>query len=240
MNAVVYPTDFSSPRKTRRLSREAIAAVGLSAAVHVVVIGYIATEKFKEIQLDNRDHGSIQIEAVPREKPPPPPKDLHQPPKAVAFHEPKSDIQPPPEIPPVATAIVPQTQSADPPVQIAQTTPPPVTQLASAIIPPPTPKERLIRNPTWMRKPTGSEMEKIYPRRAMELEKSGGATLMCTVAASGSVGGCSVIDESPKGLGFGDAAVAAAKFFKLSPRTVDGDAVEGAKVRIPLVFNLAN
>lgn len=238
MDAVVYPTDFAAPRKGRRLSREAFAAIGLSAAVHVVVIGYIATEKFKDIQLDNIDHGAIQIEAVPPDKTPPP-KDQHQPPKAVAFHEAKSDIPPPPEIPAVPTAIVPQTPSLDPPVLIAQTTPPPVTQLA-ALIPPPTPvKDRVIRNPTWLRKPSGAELERIYPRRAMELEKSGGATLMCTVAASGSVGGCSVIDESPKGLGFGEAAMAAAKFFKLNPRTVDGDVVEGAKVRIPLVFNLA-
>ena len=67
--------------------------------------------------------------------------------------------------------------------------------------------------------------------------RRGGATLLCGVAANGSMVGCTVIDESPKGWRFGQAALASARYFKMSPRTVDGLVVEGAKVRIPIVFN---
>jgi protein TonB len=238
VNAAAYPTDFAMPRR-RRMSREALAAVGLSLAVHVGVIGYIATEKFKEIIPPYTDPGPVQIEAVPPDKPPPPPpSDQHQPAKAVAFHVPDSVIPPLAKVEPIPTEIVPPSQNPEPPQVIAQIPQPPV-QVADLRAPPAPARDRVIRNPTWLRKPSASEMERIYPRRAADLEKSGGATLMCTVASSGSVRDCSVIDESPKGLGFGEAALAGAKLFKLSPRTVDGEAVEGAKVRIPLVFSLA-
>jgi protein TonB len=239
MDAVVYPTDFGLPRKGRRMSKQAVAAIGLSAAVHVAVFGYVANETFKEFKLAPIDDRGVIVDSFRPDEPPRPPKDPHTPPKPIAFHVPDSPIPAQPLVDPLPAVIVPQTPSTDPPVVIPQTQQPPV-QLASAVPTPQPAKDRLIRNPTWLRKPSASEMERIYPRRALDLEKSGGATLMCTVAASGSVGNCSVIDESPKGLGFGEAALASAKLFKLSPRTVDGEAVEGAKVRIPLVFSLAD
>ena len=240
MDAVVYPTDFSSPRRGRRLSREAFVAIGLSAAVHVAVFGYVANEKFKEFKLAPMDDRSVVVDSFrPDEPPPPPPRDPHTPPKPIALHVPDSPLPTQTLVDPLPAVLVPQPASPDPPVAIPQTPQTPL-QVAS-LTPTPTPaKDRVIRNPTWLRKPTASEMGRIYPRRAIDLEKSGGATLMCTVAATGSVGNCSVIDESPKGLGFGEAALASAKLFRLSPRTVDGEAVEGAKVRIPLVFSLAN
>ena len=96
----------------------------------------------------------------------------------------------------------------------------------------------MIKNPEWVSKPTAAQLGRIYPERAATKEMSGGATLLCGVATDGSMVGCAVIDESPKGWRFGEAALAAARYFKMSPRTVDGQVVEGAKVRIPIVFNL--
>jgi periplasmic protein TonB len=66
----------------------------------------------------------------------------------------------------------------------------------------------------------------------------------CRVMAQGTVNNCVVLRESPTGYGFGDAALASTRYFKLNPRTVDGQAIEGAKVQIPTVhipmgFNLA-
>ena len=51
MDAVVYPTDFGSARSRRPMSKQAIAAIGLSASVHLAMFGYIANEKFKDIQI---------------------------------------------------------------------------------------------------------------------------------------------------------------------------------------------
>ena len=44
--------------------------------------------------------------------------------------------------------------------------------------------------------------------------------------------------ESPSGMGFGEATVRASSKFRMRPRTVDGAPVEGARVRITLVWNL--
>ena len=47
-----------------------------------------------------------------------------------------------------------------------------------------------------------------------------------------------MLSESPGGYGFGRAAMQLSRHFRLSPRTVDGQAVEGALVTIPLTFQL--
>lgn len=96
----------------------------------------------------------------------------------------------------------------------------------------------MIRNPNWVAKPSAAQLGRIYPDRAAERGVSGSATLLCGVSASGTMVGCTVIDETPTGWRFGEAALAGSKFFRMSPRTVDGQAVEGAKVRIPIVFNI--
>lgn len=108
----------------------------------------------------------------------------------------------------------------------------------SGITLPPPHGPLMIKNPEWVSKPTAAQLGRIYPERAANKEMSGGATLLCGVATDGSMVGCAVIDESPKGWRFGEAALAAARYFKMSPRTVDGQIVGGAKVRIPIVFNL--
>lgn len=102
------------------------------------------------------------------------------------------------------------------------------------------PLPKLIRNPSWAAKPTSAQMARLYPKRALERGIDGGATLLCEVLSSGSVRNCAVIDEHPRNHGFGTAALASARHFRLHPRTEDGATVEGARVRIPLVFNLAD
>ena len=101
---------------------------------------------------------------------------------------------------------------------------------------PPTPA--VIRNPQWIRQPSAAQMERAYPSRAAEAGISGRAVLSCSVQANGDVSGCSVASETPQGEGFGRAAVSLSRYFRLSPRTVDGQAVEGARVTIPLTFNI--
>ncbi len=51
--------------------------------------------------------------------------------------------------------------------------------------------------------------------------------MKCTVTSKGTLTACQVLSETPEDYGFGDATLKIARFFKLKPKTVDGNAVEG-------------
>lgn len=114
------------------------------------------------------------------------------------------------------------------------------------ILPPTPPQPPVVKtpptisNPTWLSKPTAAQLGRLYPNRAAERGVRGAATMECRVMASGAVTNCMVVRESPAGYGFGEAALASTRYFKLNPRTVDGQAIEGAKVMIPMGFNLTD
>lgn len=96
----------------------------------------------------------------------------------------------------------------------------------------------VITEPNWVRKPTGEQLMRAYPERALERDITGSATLSCLVRVDGSLTGCAVTQETPSRAGFGRSALSLSRYFQLSPRTVDGQAVDGARVNVTLRFNL--
>jgi TonB family protein len=95
-----------------------------------------------------------------------------------------------------------------------------------------------ITEPNWIETPTSADYVGLYPQRAAQQEKTGKVTMQCLVTETGSVNNCAVTQETPEGLGFGDAALAMADKFKMSPATRDGAPVGGAVVTIPIMFAL--
>jgi len=85
------------------------------------------------------------------------------------------------------------------------------------------------RDPHWERQPRPQ-----YPTSLRELVAAD-VELRCDVTETGALVACSIVKETPTGLGFGEAALKAAGEARLSPRLVDGVATPG-QVRFAIRF----
>ena len=58
------------------------------------------------------------------------------------------------------------------------------------------------------------------------------------MGVDGQVRDCKVAEETPGAFGFGAAALKLSQYFRIRPETEDGQAVDGAQVRVPLTFGV--
>lgn len=97
--------------------------------------------------------------------------------------------------------------------------------------------EATVRTPAWAALPAPADFQASFPKTANGVNDVR-VTLVCTVAAGGALDGCAVDREEPAGQGYGSGALALAPKFRVGLWSPDGEPAIGAKVRVPLHYQL--
>lgn len=95
----------------------------------------------------------------------------------------------------------------------------------------------LENNATWAAIPPITDFQATFPKTANGVNHVR-VVLACDVGAGGALSDCSVDSEDPAGQGYGQAALALGPKFRVGLITADGVPTVGAKVEVPIRYEL--
>lgn len=96
----------------------------------------------------------------------------------------------------------------------------------------------VVSNFKWVWKPTEETLRPFFPRTAMLRHVSGKTIIACRVRLSKRVEDCRIIAESADGFGFGSAAIAASRIFRIYPPRRNGAGIDNAWAKIPVQWDV--
>lgn len=90
--------------------------------------------------------------------------------------------------------------------------------------------------PRLIQGPSKDQLRRLHPREAFRQRLNGSARITCRIRLDTQLEDCRILDETPPGRGFGQAALAASGYFRFRPPTRDGRPVEGREVTVGVEF----
>jgi periplasmic protein TonB len=227
------PKHFAFDRPPqKRFTKPFMAGLVFASLLHIGLAIYLVNERF-ELKIFEAPPPPITKGQLITLTKPPEPKPIDQvtprPETPVILHQPITTITTPPT-----------TLNAEPVEQTGDKPYGPVTSLGGEAGPVSTPDTKIgpsYVKAVWSRFPDSRALMEYYPSKAEAAEAEGKVTLACTVIDTKGRVKCAVVDETPKGYEFGEAAVRVVEA-KGRADTAKGAVEVGSIMRLQMLWTL--